>query len=135
MIRKIDCSILTPEKTLYEGSVGFAVVQAHNGEMGFLYNHAPLVSELGIGELRLRDENRTEYIVIEGGIVEICKNRMIVIAENAYTKSELDPADIEKKLKELEVLKEKETKPYSNEKFLIQLEEKKLKVRLKVASR
>ena len=39
--------------------------------MGFLYNHAPLISELGIGEIRLRDGKKTEYLVIEGGVVEI----------------------------------------------------------------
>jgi F-type H+-transporting ATPase subunit epsilon len=132
MIRKINCSILTPEKTLYEGSVGFAVVQAHNGELGFLYNHAPLVSELGVGEIRLRDDNRTDYLVIEGGIVEIRGNRMIVLAENAYTKDELNAAEIEKRLKEI---KEMQFESFSKEKFIIQIEENKLKARLKVALR
>jgi F-type H+-transporting ATPase subunit epsilon len=132
MIRKINCSILTPEKTIYEGSIGFAVVQAHNGEMGFLYNHAPLVSELGIGEIRLRDENKTDYFIVEGGIVEIRGNRMIVLAENAYTKDELNAAEIENRLKSL---KDREFPPFSKEKLLIQVEEQKLKVRLKVASR
>lgn len=132
MIRKINCSILTPEKTLYEGSVGFAVVQAHNGELGFLYNHAPLVSELGIGEIRLRDDNKTEYLVIEGGIVEIRGNKMIVLAENAYTKDELNTAEIEKRLKEI---KEMQFESFSKEKFIIQIEENKLKARLKVALR
>ncbi len=132
MIRKIDCSILTPEKTLYEGSVGFAVVQAHNGEMGFLYNHAPLVSELGIGEIRLRDENKTDYLVIEGGIVEIRQNKMIILAENAYTKDELNTAEIEKRLKEINDM---QFAPFSKEKYLVKIEEQKLKARLKVAMR
>jgi F-type H+-transporting ATPase subunit epsilon len=61
MNRKINCSILTPERTLYEGDVDMAVVQAHDGEMGFLGGHAPLISELGIGEIRLKNANSTEY--------------------------------------------------------------------------
>ena len=132
MIRKINCSILTPEKILYEGDVGFAVVQAHNGEMGFLYNHAPLISELGVGEIRLRDEQLTQYLVVEGGIVEIRDNKMIILAENAYKKEDLNADEIEKKLKEL---REKEYKPFSEEKILLQVEEDKLKAHLKVARR
>ena len=132
MIRKINCSILTPENILYEGEVGFAVVQAHNGEMGFLYNHAPLISELGVGEIRLRDEQLTQYLVVEGGIVEIRDNKMIILAENAYKKEDLNADEIEKKLKEL---REKEYKSFSEEKMLLQIEEDKLKAHLKVARR
>jgi len=133
MSRKINCSILTPERSLFEGDVDFAIVQAHNGEMGFLVNHAPLISELGVGEIRLREGKSTEYLVVEGGVVEIKDNRLIILAESAMKKSELDPQEIEAKLKELSELKDKEYAKFSNERYLIQLEEEKCKARLKVA--
>jgi len=40
MAMKLNCNVLTPERQIYEGQVDFAVVQAYDGEMGFLYNHA-----------------------------------------------------------------------------------------------
>ena len=57
---------------------------------------------------------------------------MIVLAENAYTKDELNAAEIEKRLKEI---KEMQFESFSKEKFIIQIEENKLKARLKVALR
>ena len=132
MVNKIDCTILTPERVLFEGEVGFAVVQAHNGEMGFLFNHSPLISELGIGEVRLRDEKSTNYFVVEGGAVEIRDNKLIILAENAIPKSELKVEEIEKKMKELS---SKEVKTYSEEYFTVQAETHKMKMRLKVANR
>ncbi len=131
-MNKIDCTILTPERILFEGQVGFAVVQAYNGEMGFLFNHSPLISELGVGEVRLRDEKSTNYFVIEGGAVEIRNNKLIILAENAYPKSELNIPEIEMKMKELS---SKEVKTYSEEYFLVQAETYKMKMRLKVAKR
>jgi F-type H+-transporting ATPase subunit epsilon len=132
MVNTINCTILTPERVLFEGEVGFAVVQAHNGEMGFLYNHSPLISELGVGEIRLRDEKSTTYFVVEGGAVEIRDNRLIVLAENAIPKNELNTDEIEKKIKELE---SREVKTYSEEYFLVRAETHKMKMRMKVAKR
>jgi len=132
MVNKIDRTILTPERVLFEGEVGFAVVQAHDGEMGFLYNHSPLISELGVGEIRLRDEKSTSYFVVEGGAVEIRDNKLIILAENAIPKSELDMVEIEKKMKELAA---KDVKTYSDEFFFVRAETNKMKVRLKVAKR
>ena len=80
-MKKIKCSILTPDRYLFEGEVAFAVVQAYNGEMGFLVDHAPLISELGLGEIRLQDGKTTEYFVIEGGVVEIRDNKLIILTE------------------------------------------------------
>ncbi|HNW30032.1 MAG TPA: ATP synthase F1 subunit epsilon [Spirochaetota bacterium] len=134
-MKKIKCSILTPDRYLYEGEVAFAVVQAHNGEMGFLVDHAPLISELGIGEVRLQDGKTTEYFVVEGGVVEIRDNKLIIIAETASKKDELDKAALEEKLKELKEQKEREIKAFSPEWVRFQGEEKRVKARIKVASR
>ncbi len=134
MERVIDCSILTPEKLIYEGQVGFAVVQAYDGEMGFLYGHSPLISRLGIGEVRLNNLKNVDYLVIEGGVVEIKDNRLIVLAEKAFKKSELNAEQLESKMKELDAQIDQMSK-FSEEKFELKLEKDKLKVRLKVAKR
>ncbi|HNU90598.1 MAG TPA: ATP synthase F1 subunit epsilon [Spirochaetota bacterium] len=131
MSMKLQCTILTPDRILYEGDVHFAVVQAYDGEAGFLYNHAPLVSELGIGEVRLRTGELTEYFTIEGGFVEINDNKLVILAEDAYAKADLVKDKIEK---ELAVVQAKEPKGYE-ERLQVSIELTKLKARLKVASR
>lgn len=134
MERLINCSILTPERQIYEGQVGFAVVQAHDGEMGFLYGHSPLISKLGIGEVRLNNLKSVDYLVIEGGVVEVKDNRIIVLAEKAFKKSELSAQELEKKMKELDTEMEQMEK-FSPDKFELKLEKDRLKARLKVAKR
>ncbi len=134
MSRKLNCSILTPEKPLYEGEIDFAVVQAYNGEVGFLFNHAPLISQLGVGEVRLRTPQKTDYVYIENGIVEIKDNKLIIIAEHAKKKDQLDKNDLENQLKVLST-KLIELKPFSEERMMIQADIKILKEKLKVACR
>ena len=134
MERVINCTILTPERLVYEGDVGFAVVQAYNGEMGFLYGHSPLISKLGVGEVRLNNPKSVDYLVIEGGVVEIKDNRLIVLAEKAYKKDDLSASELENKLKELND-KMNTIAPFSEEKFILRIEKDMLKLKLKVAKR
>ena len=134
-MKKIKCSILTPDRYLFEGEVAFAVVQVYNGEMGFLVDHAPLIAELGLGEIRLQDGKTTEYFIIEGGVVEIRNNKLIILTEMANKKEELNKNELEEKLKELRVQKEQEIKSFSPEWVRFQIEEKRIKARLKVANR
>ena len=134
-MKKIACTILTPERNLFDGEIAFAVVDAHNGEMGFLVDHAPLISELGVGEVRLSDGKSTEYFVVEGGIVEIRTNKMIILAEKASKKEELDKKELEIQLHELLELKEKEYKAFSLEWMQLVDQEHRLKARIKVAGR
>jgi F-type H+-transporting ATPase subunit epsilon len=134
-MKKIKCSILTPDRYIFEGDIAFAVVQAYKGEMGFLVDHAPLISELGIGEIRLQDGKETRYFVVEGGVVEIRDNKLIILAETANTKEELNKPELEAKLKELTEQKEQEIKSFSPEWVRFQIQDKRIKARIKVASR
>lgn len=131
MNRKINCSILTPEKTLFEGDIEFAVVQAFDGEKGFLFNHAPLISELGIGEIRLRDVQSMQQFYIDGGVVEIHDNSMIILAVTAQKKEELNKSEIDAKLKQLY---DKQPQKFSKEWSTLQIDSHKLKVQLKIAA-
>ncbi len=134
MSRKLNCNILTPEKTIYDGDIDFVVVQAYDGELGFLPGHAPLISELGIGEIRLRDKTSTDYLIVEGGIVEIRDNKLIILAENALTKDELKKDELENIYKELDS-RQQGLEPFSDERMEVKLEQEKIKARLKVALR
>lgn len=134
MERKIMCNILTPERVLYEGEMNLAVVQIHDGEIGFLSDHTPLVAILGTGEIRLRDRQTTEYFFVDGGLVEIRDNKMVVLAEKALKKSELVKEDIEKGIQtvnnEIDNLE-----PYSGKRMTLMLSKQNLKAQLKVSMR
>lgn len=134
MKQRIECSISTPERFIYEGEIDFAVLHAHDGERGYLINHTPFISQLGEGEVRLSTDRKVEYFFIEGGIVEVCDNRMIILAENAYEKSELDAAAIESQLEHLagEI---SETSPFTRDGMSVRAQSRRLKLHLRVARR
>ncbi|HOM86607.1 MAG TPA: ATP synthase F1 subunit epsilon [Spirochaetota bacterium] len=132
MALKLNCNVLTPERQIYEGQIDFAVVQAYDGEMGFLYNHAPLISELGTGEIRLRNGDATEYFYVDGGFVEIKNNSLIILAQEAAMKGELRADLLEAKIKEISALPRPER--YA-ERLTIDIELKKLKARLQIAKK
>lgn len=134
MERLLDCTILTPEKLIYQGEAGFAVVQAFDGQMGFLFDHAPLISMLGLGEVRLRNPRTTDYFVIEGGVVEIKNNKLIILAEKAFKQSDLNAAELKNKIDEYDETIARD-KPDFKERFLMKVEQDKLKIKLKVAKR
>jgi F-type H+-transporting ATPase subunit epsilon len=134
MERVIKCSILTPEKLIYEGEVGFAVVQAHNGEIGFLYGHSPLISKLGIGEIRLNNPKGVDYLMVEGGVVEIKNNNLIVLAEKAYKQSDFSADEIKEKIKAIDE-EIKQLPPYDEGKVDLRIEKDKFKTQLKIALR
>ena len=129
MERKITTSILTPERILFEGDTEFAVVRAFDGDMGFLFNHAPLISELGLGHVTLRDSQSKHQFFIEGGVVQILDNNLIILAETALKKEELDKAELEAKLNELH---QQDMPKFSKDWMAIRLEEENIKARLKL---
>ena len=132
MEKKITCNILTPDSIIYEGEADLAVVPAVDGEMGFLYSHAPLISELGVGEIRLQNGEDREYLFVDGGFVEIKDNIMTILAENASKKDDIPKEENEHKLDELISIK----KPIDyEERSKIEMSIKRLKASLKVASR
>jgi len=134
MERLLDCTILTPERLIYQGEAGFAVVQAYDGQMGFLFDHAPLISMLGLGEVRLRNPKTTDYFVIEGGLVEIKNNKLIILAEKAFKQSDLNAAELKNKIDDYDQIIARD-KPGFKERFLIKVEQDKLKIKLKVAKK
>jgi F-type H+-transporting ATPase subunit epsilon len=82
--------IVTPERLAYSGQVDSVQVPGSEGELGILPHHAPLVSMLGIGELRIRTAGGEELFAIAGGFVQIRPDKVVVMAETADMASEID---------------------------------------------
>lgn len=76
--------ILTPEKKLYSGDVYGVQLPGIDGLFEVLDKHAPLVSALGKGKLKiLKDKSSTESYLIQGGFVEVLNNKATVLVEGA----------------------------------------------------
>ena len=86
----IQLEIVTPEKLAYAETVDSVVLPGTEGELGVLPHHAPLVSTLGIGELRIRKGGAEESFAIVGGFLQVLPDKVVVMAETADMASEID---------------------------------------------
>jgi F-type H+-transporting ATPase subunit epsilon len=82
--------IVTPEREAYADEVDAVVCPGVEGEFGVLPHHAPLLSTLGVGELRIRKGAVEEYFAIAGGFVQVRPDKVVVMAELADLASEID---------------------------------------------
>lgn len=74
--------IITPDKKLYSGEVKSVKLPGTTGSFGVLKNHAPLISSLKKGNVKVVDEQKQNLnFPIKGGVVEVLKNKIIVLAE------------------------------------------------------
>jgi len=94
--------IVTPERVVLKDDVRFVVVPGVEGELGFLPDHAPLVSALKIGVLRFQKEGQTTSVALHGGFVEVRDSRVTVLANAAERADEIDKARAEEAKKRAE---------------------------------
>ncbi len=74
--------IITPDKKLFSGEVELIQVPGTKGSFEILNNHAPIISTLDAGSIKIRDmKHETSYIEIQGGVIEGKSNEIIVLAE------------------------------------------------------
>ncbi|MBA2374009.1 MAG: F0F1 ATP synthase subunit epsilon [Chloroflexi bacterium] len=98
----IQLEIVTPERLAYSDEVDSVVVPGTLGELGILPHHAPLVSTLGVGELRIRKGGSEESFAIVGGFLQVRPDKVVVMAETADLASEIDVAKAEEARREAE---------------------------------
>jgi F-type H+-transporting ATPase subunit epsilon len=73
--------IITPEKKIFEGEVSVATFPGADGSFQILNDHAPLVSLLKDGVVEYKSKELSEQIQITGGVVEVLKNKVILLAD------------------------------------------------------
>ncbi len=77
-------SVISPEAILFEGDAASVVAPAYDGEVGILTGHAPMMTLLGKGELRVSAEGvETRKFSVEGGFLQVADNRVQVVTEKA----------------------------------------------------
>lgn len=78
----MNLEIITPDKKVYAGVVDSVILPGSNGGFQILNNHAPIVSTLAKGNLVIEANGKKETFVVDGGVVEAAKNKVLVLAES-----------------------------------------------------
>lgn len=91
----IRCEIVSQDRRVWEGDVDIVIAPGEMGEMGILPNHAPLLSTLRLGILKVRSGGREEVFTIAGGVIEVQPNLVTVLADSAENIAEIDVARAE----------------------------------------
>ena len=87
----IELVIVTPEKQLLRGKAAGVQMPGENGYLGILPGHAPLMTELGIGELSYQDGGgKPAHVAIVRGFAEVLPDRVTILAETAERAEEID---------------------------------------------
>lgn len=86
----IQLEIVTPERELVSESVESVQLPGLDGELGILPGHAPLITELGLGQLTYFHAGQTGHLAILGGFAEVLPDRVSVLAEIAELAEEID---------------------------------------------
>jgi len=74
--------IITPDKTIFSGTASLVQLPGIDGLFEILNNHAPLISVLKKGKVKIKnDKDQIEFFEIKGGVVEVLKNKILILAE------------------------------------------------------
>ena len=96
MAGKLNIEIVTGERVVFkEDDVDMVVAPGGAGVLGILPEHAPLITTLAAGELRIKKGNAEESILVFGGFMEVGNNKVLVLADTAERAEELDLARAE----------------------------------------
>lgn len=74
--------IITPDKSIFKGEVESATFPGSEGSFQVLNNHAPLISSLEKGKVTYRTSSGEFDVMVNGGVVEVLKNKIVVLAES-----------------------------------------------------
>ncbi|MCX7554383.1 F0F1 ATP synthase subunit epsilon [Marinicella sp. S1101] len=89
----IQCDIVSAEKAIYSGEVAMVVASGVAGELGIAPRHAPLITQLKPGEVRVLFEDGTEQdFYVSGGILEVQPHLVSVLADTAVRADDIDEA-------------------------------------------
>ena len=82
--------IVTPEKKVVDTRAEEAQIPGKNGYLGILPGHAPLITELAVGEITFRSQAKEERLAVAWGFAEVLPDKVTILAESAERPAEID---------------------------------------------
>jgi F-type H+-transporting ATPase subunit epsilon len=93
MPSKVQCDIVSAEQSLFSGLVEFVIATGSQGELGVAHGHAPLLTNLKPGPVRvIKEGGEEEIFYLSGGFLEIQPNTISILADTALRGNDLDEA-------------------------------------------
>ncbi len=90
MADTFQLEIVTPEKKVVETTAEEVQIPGKNGYLGILPGHAPLITELAVGEVSFRENSTEQHLAVAWGFAEVLPNKVTILAETAERPSEID---------------------------------------------
>lgn len=93
MAMTVHCDIVSAEESLFSGLVELLVATGTQGELGIAFGHAPLLTDLKPGPVRIiKQEGEEEIYYLSGGFLEVQPNTISILADTALRADDLDEA-------------------------------------------
>lgn len=90
MAEVFQLEIVTPEKKVVETAAEEIQIPGKNGYLGILPGHAPLITELSVGEIIYRENSSEQRLAVAWGFAEVLPNQVTILAETAERPNEID---------------------------------------------
>jgi len=100
--RQLFCRIITPEEMIFDGEADLVVARIADGEIGVLVDHAPLVSTLEIGDVRITEGEERHIYATSDGFFKVSENLVQILVEEAVPAGEIDVNEAENRVEEAE---------------------------------
>jgi F-type H+-transporting ATPase subunit epsilon len=97
---RLQCVVVTPERTLFDAVVHFVALPLYDGEIGILPGRSPLIGRLGYGELRTKTDGNTQRYFVDGGFAQVRDDVVTILTNRAVPAAQIDT---EQAVHELEV--------------------------------
>jgi F-type H+-transporting ATPase subunit epsilon len=107
MAETIQLEIVTPERLVVNDTAEYIEIPGKSGYLGVLPGHAPLITELAVGEISYKNAGKTNRLAVAWGFAEVLQNKVTILAETAEKADEIDTtrAEAAKKKAEAELQK------------------------------
>jgi F-type H+-transporting ATPase subunit epsilon len=99
MADKLNFALVSPEREVFHGEVDHVVVPGSEGEFGVSPNHAPLMSVIKPGALKVINDGAERRIFVNGGFADVTPEGLTVLAEEAVDLGDVDAAQLDQQLK------------------------------------
>ena len=95
MAETIQLEVVTPERLVVNDTAEYIEIPGKTGYLGVLPGHAPLITELAVGEISYTTGSQTKRLAVAWGFAEVLPNKVTILAETAEKAEEIDTARAE----------------------------------------
>jgi len=128
----LNVRVITPDKVVWDAAAEELILPSSTGQLGILVDHAPLLTALDIGVMRLKSEAGWTSIVLMEGFAEVEDNKVTILCNGAEEAASIDSKSAQEELEKVTLLVEEATT--KKEKIEATIELRKAKARLQAVA-